>query len=822
MEKTMVSLCRKLAVRKLLQSKAQAVCVIVSVILTTVLFTSAFSAVFYFQDSVRKTVMESASWTAHGAVAEVTDEQYLAMQQSDLIADVSCYKHLGFLKEEIQDEVVEIQYSEDTMAQWMNFGLAWGTMPQETYEVALSRELLEGLGIPSDASGQGHQVQLRYEVNGTRKAGNFIVSGAYDQKPSSSEVLFVSEQFFEQALREVSGEENRDSMLGARVAEVMFPGTSHMERRMEQFVKQAGVEDNNWFLNPAYAGGVETEPGVVAAVVFVILLIMCCAYFIISNIFYISVMQDTRFYGSLAMLGFQKKEIRRIVRIKSDVLCLIAIPAGLVLGLLLVRGFLPKMMEPFIAIDIQDIPGAMLFVSAAAFAWLTVWISSRKSMRMAAEMSPVEAKRYVSVRTGNQKVSRNGHKIRVMAWKNVTRERGKSILIACSIMVCIVLASFFYTVSRGFRMEIFLNNSIRNDFIVGGSSYFNRLEHAPTAIDSVLLQTLKQKDGIKVSGGACVRELDVPLDATAYKKLKNLAGEEYFYDDGVMHTTLVYGLDDYLFSQMTATKGTLDLEKLKTGNYIVVSGFFQSPENESCFEPGDKVRIAVDGQMAEYTVMAVSELPNDYTVRFRYADSVELYLPSQEWIKQMHAQDYYMYAFDVEESYRVQWEHTLSELANSGRELDYQSKSTFRKQFEGFSEGFVVLGIAVSTILGVIGLMNFVNVVYSSIYDRRRELAVMQSMGMGIRQVYRMLIEEGGYYMLAAWIGSVILSLPVAYYLMTSLSEIRYFEYHFYPQPYVVLGIGGCLVAACVPCMVFYALNKREDLVCRLRSGKGR
>lgn len=371
-------------------------------------------------------------------------------------------------------------------------------------------------------------------------------------------------------------------------------------------------------------------------------------------------------------------------------------------------------------------------------------------------------------------------------------------------------------------MEIFLNNSIRNDFIVGGSSYFNRLEHAPTAIDSVLLQTLKQKDGIKVSGGACVRELDVPLDATAYKKLKNLAGEEYFYDDGVMHTTLVYGLDDYLFSQMTATKGTLDLEKLKTGNYIVVSGFFQSPENESCFEPGDKVRLAVDGQMAEYTVMAVSELPNDYTVRFRYADSVELYLPSQEWIKQMHAQDYYMYAFDVEESYRVQWEHTLSELANSGRELDYQSKSTFRKQFEGFSEGFVVLGIAVSTILGVIGLMNFVNVVYSSIYDRRRELAVMQSMGMGIRQVYRMLIEEGGYYMLAAWIGSVILSLPVAYYLMTSLSEIRYFEYHFYPQPYVVLGIGGCLVAACVPCMVFYALNKREDLVCRLRSGKGR
>ena len=818
MEKNMLPLCRKLAIRKLMESKVQSICMIVSVILTTILFTAVFSAVFYFQDSIRKAQMESASWTAHGLVSEVTDDQYLAMLQSNVVSDISYYMHLGFLKEEVQDEVVEIEYSEDTIARWMYFGLAWGRMPQGKYEVALSQELLNSKGIPSDSFGEGAPIHLRYEVNGNVREGDFIVSGAYEQKPTSSEVLFVSQEFFEEAILETAGEEKRDSMLGERVVEVMFPSTSHMERNMELFLDQAGVQENRWFLNPAYSS-MEIEPGIVAAVVFVLFLIMSCAYFIISNIFHISVMQDTRFYGSLATLGFKKGEIRRIVQIKSDVLCAISIPVGLALGLVLSSGFLPKVMAPFMEIDVQEIPGLLMFVFAAAFAYLTVCISSRRPAHMASEMLPVEAKRYVSVKAGKKKISRNGHKIRMMAWKNVTRERKKSILIICSIMVCIVLASFFYTVARGLDLDIFLKSSIKNDFIVGGSNYFNRLRSFPTAIDNSLLQALGQEDGIETSGGACVDIMNVPMDGRTYKKYQELAGEYDEYQDGIMHSTVVYGLDDYIFNQVTVTEGTLDMDKLKTGNYIVVSGFVQSQNDESCYKPGDKLKLSFNEKVVEYIVMAVAKLPYDYSVRFRYPVSVELYLPSREWMRQMQSQDYYMYAYDVQEDYSSHWEKLMSDMAGSGRAFTYQSKTTFRKQFEGFSEGFLVLGIAVSGILGIIGLMNFINVVYSSIYDRRHELAVMQSMGMGLKQVYGMLMEEGGYYMLGAWIGSIILSLPVGYYLMASLTEMEFFKYHFYPQPFLIFGIAGCLVAACVPCMIFHMINKKEGLLYRLRLG---
>lgn len=81
----------------------------------------------------------------------------------------------------------------------------------------------------------------------------------------------------------------------------------------------------------------------------------------------------------------------------------------------------------------------------------------------------------------------------------------------------------------------------------------------------------------------------------------------------------------------------------------------------------------------------------------------------------------------------------------------------------GFVSGILMLGISISVILGTIGFMNFINVIYSSIYDRRREIAVMQSMGMDLGQVYGMLSAEGGYYMLVSCLGGIAVGLPLGW-----------------------------------------------------------
>ncbi len=816
----MRQVCRKIAVRQLLGHKMISICMAVAVMLTTVLFTTAFSAAFYFRDSVRQAEMEHAAWMAHGAVMDVSKEQYAAMQAYDDVLAVSSYIHLGFLEEDVQDEVVEVQYSEEQMAEWMYYGLLWGHMPQGEREVVVSTQLLENKGVPQE---NGAEISIRYTVNGVQKEGVFTVCGAYEQRPASAEVVFVSEKLCRESLAETEGEPVRDSVLGSRVAEVLFADASHLQRDMERFLEQTGTTDNKWILNPAFVGGSSAGPGAAAALAGVLICIMACGYFIIYNIYTISVMQDTRFYGSLATLGFQGKEIRSIVRIRTDLLCAAAVPLGFLPGYFLSAAFLPRIMESFGNLRMQAAPQLAVFACAAVFAYATVKVSSRKPAGMAAKMEPALAKKYVAAGAGRGRASRNGQKLMVTAWKNVVHDRKKSLRICASIMMCVILSALFDIVSAGLDLDLFVQDAISCDFIVGSQTYFNQVgdhrgrQEIPPA-DPSLLRTAGRWEGMEACGCASVAWADVPLDREAYEKHLEIAGDSDQYQDGVMHDAFLYGIDEYLFHKMDRKAGSLDWEQFASGDYVVVSGYVQTGGRESCWQPGDKIRLVYGDHSKEYTVMAVGDIPYDCSARLNYSHSVNLYLPAQEWTAQTGRQDCYMYAFDVEDAFEAEWEEQLAALAAGTADLSYTSRMTFRGQFQGFAGGIRILGVSVSMILGIIGVMNYVNVMYSSIYNRRRELAVMQSIGMGVYQVYGMLSAEGGYYLLLSWLGGIAAGVPLVHFAVSALGkEMKFFQYRLQLGPYLAFGAVCGILAVCVPCMIFYALDRKEDLLYRLR-----
>ena len=62
---------------------------------------------------------------------------------------------------------------------------------------------------------------------------------------------------------------------------------------------------------------------------------------------------------------------------------------------------------------------------------------------------------------------------------------------------------------------------------------------------------------------------------------------------------------------------------------------------------------------------------------------------------------------------------------------------------------FLLLGGALSFIVGLVGVLNFFNAVLTGIITRKREFAVLQSIGMTGRQRQTMLVYEGLFYALA-------------------------------------------------------------------------
>ncbi len=56
---------------------------------------------------------------------------------------------------------------------------------------------------------------------------------------------------------------------------------------------------------------------------------------------------------------------------------------------------------------------------------------------------------------------------------------------------------------------------------------------------------------------------------------------------------------------------------------------------------------------------------------------------------------------------------------------------------------FLLVGGVTSLIIGAIGILNFINAMLTSIISRRREFAMLQSIGMTNKQLNKMLILEG-------------------------------------------------------------------------------
>ena len=129
--------------------------------------------------------------------------------------------------------------------------------------------------------------------------------------------------------------------------------------------------------------------------------------------------------------------------------------------------------------------------------------------------------------------------------------------------------------------------------------------------------------------------------------------------------------------------------------------------------------------------------------------------------------------------------------------MSYQSRMTFEKEFAGLRMTFGLVGGALSLILGLIGILNFANVIITSVAMRKRELAILQSIGMTSRQMIRMLTDEGLIYaaltaLFASTAGSVICWAGVK--LLTN--QMWFFKWHFTVLPILV----------CVPLMAVIAV----------------
>lgn len=100
---------------------------------------------------------------------------------------------------------------------------------------------------------------------------------------------------------------------------------------------------------------------------------------------------------------------------------------------------------------------------------------------------------------------------------------------------------------------------------------------------------------------------------------------------------------------------------------------------------------------------------------------------------------------------------------------------------------YSMVGALLALVLAVIGILNFVNTMVTSVLSRKQELAMMEAVGMAGKQQSRMLVCEGLYYAVLTGIVSLALSALLSVTAVRSITDgVFAFTWKFTVLPVIV------------------------------------
>ena len=834
---------RRLSGRSIKNNRTRNVIAVLAVILTAVMFTTLFTIGASIMDAFQLSTMRQVGTSAHAGFKFLTQEQYDILKDDPEIKDISYNIFIGSGENpEFSKKSVEIRYTEEKNAEWDFTVPTTGTLPQNRLDIATSTEVLDMLGLPHEL---GVQVPLEFTAaGGIKHSETFTLCGFWEQDTVSPVCqVFLSREYSDEVApvwqENTPDEEGNWWMSGSINPNIWFASSWDIEGQVEALKARCGFgEDVNAGINWAYTSS-EVDFTTVAILAGILLLIVFSGYMIIYNIFYISVSKDIRFYGLLKTIGTTNRQLKKLVRRQALLLGLVGTPIGLILGYVVSFFVTPVVMSTTSMANEQLVSvNPLIFIGGGLFTLITVWISCIKPCRFVSKISPVEAVRYTDSTVNSRKKAKKTRRVTPlsMAWDNIKRTPKKTASVIVSLSLSMILLNGTFTLINGFDMDKYIENQAVSDFYITDASVMNLNSTAKifNGVSRELQDEIKALDGITDFGSVYMRETQHKFNETGAENAKKVY-EEYkemlpmpyaeeqarrLNEESLIDAHL-YGVDDFITEKMEIVDGEFDLEKFKTGEFVIASSFINTGEGRY-YDIGDKVPIDFgNGNVKEYEVMAIGDIP--YALGPQHSHYFDLYLtlPADEFIAQTGETGALKTAFNAEESAIPAIQEWVADYCeNVDPNMAYQSRETFATEFEGVQNMYLTVGGLLSFILALIGILNFINSVITSVQTRRQELAVLQSIGMTGKQLKNMLIGEGLWYTVITVLITITAGSLITYGLVMGIaSQMWFFSYHFIITP-ILLCIPALVVLSVLIPVLCYRNMCRQSVVDRLREGE--
>lgn len=584
----------------------------------------------------------------------------------------------------------------------------------------------------------------------------------------------------------------------------------------------------------------------------VIIIIMVGSVFLIYNAFHISLNERTHQFGILMSVGAAEKQLRNSVLFEGLIIGTAGIPLGILAGLggmgLVLRVVNESFQNMLYAnVSLNLVISIPVILAAAVISLITILISAYIPARKAAGTPVMECIRQtneVKVEAKDMKISGFSERIYglegALALKNFKRNKGRYRSIVLSLTLSVVLfvsvnafvidlqqasdaAVVFTTYDIGLdahemdddeMLELF--DKLKTAEGVYESSYQEVMAYSCTARESDLSDELKEILGVHPEDGAVRLNMSLQfLDDDTYRKLVKEAGlpeQEYTGENAKL--IAVAKVEDHR-ERMMEVEEFVDMFQVSSVNLALSPRTDGEPVPEQeknadvtfvnivmpdVVSNSDAVQTGAESEGYNFVTLAPYSLKAKFETPDVRIDSKGLTFSSETPTLSTREMESVLSEANVTANYML-W--------NFSEVLDENNNMIFITNV--FAYVFVVM-------ISLIAVANVFNTISTNIKMRRRELAMLRSVGMSEHDFQKMMNFECIFYGMRALLVGIPLSVLFSWLIYKGVSGGGADEISFVlPWVSMVISIIGVFLIVFIT--MLYAINelKKENIIDALR-----
>lgn len=740
------TIIKKLAARNLKADKTRNRMILLTIAFATCLI---MATMLYFLDGQRAS-RNSAKGMYQATITDLDDETARTIQNDDRVLAGFSYL-MGMI--DYGEYKAPVRSMDENLMRLAKYPAMNGRLPETEHEVAVTQAFLDKKGL---SSGIGDTIPL--DLTGDEQS--YTVCGILPVTDTNY-TIYVTPAFIKM------NAENPLHTAYIHVKETDMLSEDGIKGHIQYLASEWGIELRDVDFSSYYFSLIRQRSAeYITIITFVVAIVTLACALVIYSLFFVSIIRKTNKYGKLRTIGTTACQVRRIVIKEGRSLAVAAIPIGLIVGA--VAGYI------LVPNGWNTVTALLTGVFVAALMYLCVMLTIRRPANLASKVTPMEAVRY-SVGNGKVIVKSTKRLKRSLsssglAFINFSRNKKKTALTIASLGICGILlmasSAYFNSIDPvNVARKVIPYGQVRIELGDYGSQSHNSEQFVELQKDNPLspdfIQQLAALDGVKDMRVYRGTLLNVTIP-TGYEE--PLLTDAFSTDRQAL-------LEEYLIA------GTADLQKLIENNGVVIKQLNQWTELfgwEAAL--GDKLTLqAGSGERIEATVMGIVDenIPyGGYEFVFMPLETLSALMP----VENLN----YQVLLDTAERDWQQVREEVRKLLPTNTRVYVTALNDWTENYRGLLLNYRTPVYLFVLFIGVFGALNLLNTLITNVLARKRELGILQAVGMSSRQISKMLLTEGllyisGVFILSASFGTLLgILMCKVFSAMSVFGEVNY------------------------------------------------